>query len=660
MGEYTGLNMRSTGTTGGAAISGGMKSGGLATMSTGRSGVSGGMRSASFGPSLSPEARFGGSTSKFSSRGLASFNRGPSMFKDASPKSPSMFSINRGKEVKSSHARTSSLARQRSMFDKSRSGFSVPKEGRRNEFGVKVNMQNGREKKSSHARTQNLINSRPFFGVPRSLDSHTSKPSFPRSEFGVRLNINNGRENRSNKARTVGLIPQRHMFDVSRPVRSDPIEKHTQRPVTREIMRRSPDRPKTNPYARRSSERRLSVAQRTREVGFNPRVRAERVKSVSPFKDTVILWQAKDVSPRLKLEVASRTARTPEARRRVRVEMRAPKPTTEVRSGIKRKIEIRPIRKTEKAKVQPRIKLGRVVRVAPDVSPEIKQVIYADIKHAQKKTIRTIMQARNVSYQVALQEVVQQLSKKHEGKVKVKTLVKPEIQRVIQVEPKTQTKAGVKTEMQTQTEAENETEKQLTVLQKEAENKASGNKPPEKKKTEKKKFFLFFKKDPVAGVRRENRFEEAYKRRLKYSKPGQEITSWDVLKEAGNPDKLEMSEITRPWNKDYRYGNFLYAVKLGASIFTNPKDFLTFVKFANHRHAAVKLAAQEGDAKGGDAMEVYGSSLENVNAYVSDMNLTGKLSADAKTKKVIVIKDGREQVHYVEAGYDNASYPQAA
>ncbi len=86
-------------------------SAGIATgsVSVGR-GASGGMASRSIGSSLSPEARFGGPTSSFSSRGLGKYN-------EAFSKS---ININFGREAKPSFATSMSLRSSRSMFDLSR------------------------------------------------------------------------------------------------------------------------------------------------------------------------------------------------------------------------------------------------------------------------------------------------------------------------------------------------------------------------------------------------------------------------------------------------------------------------------------------------------------------------------------------------------------
>lgn len=565
------------------AISGGIRTGGVSAGMR----VSGG--TVRMGGLSSPEARFGGASSKFSSRGLSNFNRSPIGFKEIGGvrSSNSIVNINRGKEAKSKSARTPSLGRQRSMFDVSRpiqhSPVSMP-----SEFGVKVSLRNGREARPSKARTNSLLTPRPMFDMSR-------KP-VNMGEFGKRM--------------SVGKVDS-----VSR-------AKKVERPLInpfRNINRVASPRPEYR-----------TVAQRTQEVGFNPRVRSERVKRVSPFTDTVILWQRKDVSPRVKLEAAVRHAPKKETIAHVknlehvtvtprRVELGQPRKKEVVKGVPKARIETQTRRKTEKAKVPKRLKVGSIVRVSKDVSPEVRSLIYRDIKDAKVILIPAIMKARKVSYQEAAQEVTQTLAKKHEGKVHVDAnlLAKLKLQNL---------------------EEQEEDVKPATVAK---EKQKAPKKPVVTEEV------LYFKKDTVTNERRQNRFIEAYHKLLKYRKPEEgSVTSYDVVREAGDtPKPEEISELTRDQKVDYRYYNLMYTVKLFSGILTDPKDFLAILGVQINRFSAIKLSShREANAKGKDAMDVYGKALNKVGAYVGDLGEMGILTADTTTRRVTIRKGSSNQL----------------
>lgn len=119
-----------------------------------------------FGSSLSPEARFSGASSKFSSRSLSMFN------KDAISSAPkSIFNVTQGREAKPQFASSTSLRVGKSIVD-----------------------------------------------IARPISPTVPKFSGPRNEFGIKLNLNQAREVKSPAARVKALEPKRGMFDVSKPV----------------------------------------------------------------------------------------------------------------------------------------------------------------------------------------------------------------------------------------------------------------------------------------------------------------------------------------------------------------------------------------------------------------------------------------------------------
>lgn len=173
-----------------------MKAGSIGVSAGARRASGVGTASKSFGSSLSPEARLGGSNSMFSSRGLADSKPGKSMFNHSvitsSPKN-SIININQGRESRPKFATNNAVRSQKSIFDISR----------------------------------------PFA---------KEKPTFSsKNEFGVKLNINQAREIRPQIARTRSLEPKKSLFDISRPiVRVSPPEKKNDMVIARPLENTAP------------------------------------------------------------------------------------------------------------------------------------------------------------------------------------------------------------------------------------------------------------------------------------------------------------------------------------------------------------------------------------------------------------------------------------
>ncbi len=560
--------------------------GSVGTTSIGRSGSMTGARASgatlgvkSLGASISsPEARFSSGTPTFSSRGLSMFNR-----EAISKPSRSIVNPNFGKESKSSFARTKGLAPRPSLFDTSR-----------------------------------IVRSNPI-----------SRPS----EFSVRLNIKNGSERASKIARSVNLAPK-SIFDIKRPVHTFQAENRVSKPAQRTFeygKRITPARAEQvrmprfgeKPFGRidivkRTPDAHQTVARRTLEVGLNPKVRAERVKSISPFKDTIILWQRKDASPRIKREMLPRSTPLVEKDTQKVVEQII-KPSLNKETTPIQKQQREAVYKVFKARQEAKIKLkkervrklkrqrvGNMVRVLPETQPDTQKLIYANIREAQKVAVPAIMKARQVSYETALQEAVQVLAKKHEGKVKISTLPlqktesKPALESSIQNAPV----------IQTHGKPEQSKKSQPNIL---------NNQNAKGKALE-----FYFHQDKTANKNRVQVVLSTAAKLLRDKKEQhKEIIGKDVAKLIKDEGRLR-SEVVRKGSIDGTLDNFRNEVaKIGKvdklrnlqAVVTNIAEKFTGVKLSLKR-------AQNNSATKKDAQSVYKAALNGKEGYFQEYGAT--------------------------------------
>lgn len=566
------------------------------------------------------ERGFGGGNSAFSSRGLSMFNR-----EAISKPSSSIINPNFGKGAKSPHARIPGLASPKGMFDVSRPLRS----------------------------------------------SSVLKPA----EFGVRVNIKNGTERVSKTARSAAIAP-RGIFDVSRPARTSPIErslKSTPRqfefgkkitPARSEQVRS----PRLREIPLGKSENRAirydkarTVAVRTREVGLNPRVRAERVKSIFP-RETIILWSRQENTAK----ASEKTIVTTTVREQSRPQdtIRGVVSKTQEVKAIKRKKEMVLGVKKEKTLPKRKMRVGHMVSVMPHVSEDERLHIYADIKRAQNESVHIIRRARKVSYNEALMEATKALETRHKGKIVI-TPHEPQIvpDAVPQTQPEVKTQADSKTQTITLAQLNAESKHQLdTQARAQA---VSGEKTKPESKTEKKPQVieadslnssveakkLQFKKDEKANKGRVKRiFSAIEKIASKQGKTIEEMSGNDVVLEMGSfANPQELSELTRLQGFDYRWNKLIDSIK-NIRGFLTPKHAEQVIASHVEEYSAVKLAEENDPSAGAigqDAVEVYGAPLDGVRAHVEEENSSdGELSAHADTQRVLVLVNGRRQVIY--------------
>lgn len=604
-----------------------MKGTGLSTGSVGgaRVGIStAGVRGAAsvkIGGGSSLERGFGGGNSAFSSRGLSMFNR-----EAISKPSSSIINPNFGKGTKSSFARTPGFASSRNMFDMSRPVRANPV-SKPAEFGIKLNTKNGLERTSKTARSVNLA-PKGIFDTTRpirvnSSEGRVSKPITRTFEFGKRITPARSEQVRSPKLKEV------------------PLEKSENRPIRYE-------KPRT-------------VAARTREAGLNPRVRAERVKSISS-RETIILWSRQENIAKASEKAISSTTVREQIRPRDAIWGVVSK-TQEVKA-IKRKKEMVLGVKKEKTLKKRKRRVGHMVNVMPHVSEDERLHIYADIKRAQNETVHIIRRARKVSYNEALTEATKALETRHKGKIVI-TPHEPQIvpDAVPQTQPEVKTQADSKTQTITLAQLNAENQHQLGT-QARAQALPGEKTKPESKTGKKPQVIeagslnssveakkLQFKKDEKANKGRVKRiFSAIEKIASKQGKTIEEMSGNDVVLEMGSfANPQELSELTRMQGFDYRWNKLIDSIK-NIRGFLTPKHAEQVIASHVEEYSAVKLAEENDPSAGAigqDAVEVYGAPLDGVRAHVEEENSSdGELSANADTQRVLVLVNGRRQVIY--------------
>lgn len=529
------------------------------------------------GGSFSPEARLGGNTSAFSSRGLSMFNR-----EAISRPSDSIVNPSFGKSAKSPHARTPGLTSPRGMFDTFRPVRSNPI-SKPAELGVKLNTKNGLERTSKSARSVNLA---------------------PKSIFDIKRPVHNFRaENRTSKPFQVSFEFRKSIA----PAKAEQVKvtRISEKPVGRiDAFKYFPDRNRT-------------VAKRTLEAGLNPRIRGERVKSVSSFKDTIILWQRSDVSSRMRPDTARKTAPALERNTQKIVEqfskislnkeaMSTHKPQVEVVYKVfKAKQEAKAKLKKEKVQKIKRRKIGTVLSVMPDTQPDVKKLIYANIREAQKVAVPAIIKARQVSYEAALQEVVQIVAKKHEGQVRVKAI--PQVK--IEVKPMLETITQTMPAAQTLSKSEQKKKPEPNALKAQS---AKG-----------KGLEFYFQKDKLANKNRIEVVLANVSKLLKDKKEKKDIIGKDVAGMIKDEGHLR-SEVVRTGHMDGSLHGFRAEVARIGKIekLRNLKGILVNIAEKNTGIKLTLRKPQNSSATRKDAQDVYKASLNGKEGYFQEYGAT--------------------------------------
>jgi len=536
-----------------------------------------GAASMRIGGGSSIERGMSGGTSAFSSRGLSMFNR-----EAISKPSSSIINPNFGKGAKSPHARTPGLASPRGMFDVSRPVRARPV-SRPAEFGVKLNTKNGLERTSKTTRSINLA-PKGIFDITRpvrvnSSEGRVSKPAQRNFEFGKRITPARSEEARSPRLSEI------------------PLGKSENRAIHYDKTR--------------------TVAARTREAGLNPGIRSERVKSISPFKDTIILWQRKDASPRIRPETVKRPVRVVEKDTQKIVEQfrkislrkevfSVQKPQTEaVYKVFKAKQEVKIKLKKEKVQKIKRRKVGNIISVLPEVQDNLRDLIHANIHKAQNDTIPAIINARRVSYQEAMKEAVEILAKEYKGKVKIKTIpqVKPEVQPAL--ESNTQNASSPQVHVKPE-------------QSKKPEPNALKAQNPKGKGLE-----FYFQKDKTANKNRIEAVLATASKLLKDKKEKKEVIGKDVAGMIKDEGHLR-SEVVRVGSLDGSLDNFKNEVaKIGKiEEIRNLRDVVLSIA---EKFTGVKLSLRRSQNDGATkkhAQDVYKASLNGKEGYFQEYGAT--------------------------------------
>ena len=446
-----------------------------------------------------------------------------------------------------------------------------------------VNMQHGMESKSSFARSNSLDSKKSMFDVSNPVKnnpivpheiSSVGKPS--ESKNNSMIDINNGKHDKPFFKRPEEFGKVKSMLDVSRPI-------HTE---THDVLKPHLPEAKHMPV---STEKKPVETQR---------------EQVSPFKNTVVLWEAK-ATPSLKPETITQpsTQHLPHLQPKVHTEQKpdvkpqtAPKPITEVRT--KHVTEERPLKELVKLKTL--------------TSPATQTEVRTDIECAQS-LVPKIVETQKITTEEASEMVARILAKKHVGKVEVrvkeKTATKPE------VAPQPKTEAKVKKKLQSLG---------LKLQLKRKEEKEERHALPEHKRK-----VLYFEKDDVANDFRVLSVVAATEKVLFRQNPEQYPTGRQVVKEIERSFALNngISEVAKAYTKDGSYAEFLEEVAKVTHV-TKASKMKEIAEKITDRYTAVRLSFtkkhnKEADKK--DAELVYGQALENVEAFVAEDGTDGKL-----------------------------------
>jgi len=457
-----------------------------------------------------------------------------------------------------------------------------------------VNMSHGMEDKPSFARSNSLDSKKSMFDVSNPVKnnqivpheiSSVGKPS--ESKSNPMIDINNGKHDKPFFKRPEEFGKAKSMFDVSRPI-------HTE---THDVSK-----PFNEP-----SKHDSAVSPEKKQIEFqsatpNPEVTTR--EHVSPFKNTVVLWEAK-ATPSLKPETITQpsTQHLPHLQPKVHTEQKpdvkpqtAPKPITEVRT--KHVTEERPLKELVKLKTL--------------TSPATQTEVRTDIEYAQS-FVPKIVETQKITTEEASEMVARILAKKHVGKVEVRVKEKTATEPETASQPKTE--AAV--------------EKKLQSLGLKLQLKRKEEKEERQAQTKQKRKVLYFEKDDVANDFRVLSVVAATEKVLFRQNPEQYPTGRQVVKEIERSFALNngISEVAKAYTKDGSYAEFLEEVAKVTHV-TKASKMKEIAEKITDKYTAVRLSFSKKHNKGADKKDaelVYGQALENVEAFVAEDGTDGKL-----------------------------------
>lgn len=486
-----------------------------------------------------------------------------------------------------------------------------------------LNVGNGQEGRSKYATSSSLSKQRSMFDIQRSTGT-VGRESTPPQSFNPKLDINHGRNVNSKTARTASLAPQRGMFYMSKP-------------VVREWLSRTPSAPRAtearpnnvNHAVTPNTElRNKTVAERTRVVGLNPRNGAERVKTVDAFRGTIVLWQKGERVARLpqvpsvpramESRPSSILIDLPRGREikadHIRKPSLVPKP---------RMIDVsRPIVQVDTAKPQAEVRtsvknlITERVRVVPNSLAAIG--IKQDIQDVEKAV--AVMQA-----------VYPQLTELQAKRSLVGTLLEGYRRKAgVMVLPEAKTEPA--TDVNTQPEVKPDVKAQAAMLlkqktgQQEQALKMEAVKQEQKKKEElvgkkrTKKNVFYYERDERAINSRIDRAMHAFQFLSKYWDKNEPISGKDVVYQMGIMTDETKSEVKRPLSEDGSQEAVIRAIAMQKEI-ENATDFKAYVAKLAHAIPAVKLALQRRiglEASEKDAEVVFNGPLDQKIGYFEE------------------------------------------
>lgn len=291
-----------------------------------------------------------------------------------------------------------------------------------------------------------MVNKSSFYGLDKNkgmFDRSKSVREAPKLQFSSRVSRT---INTPKSIEFKSIAPKPGMIDISRAKSRTTREapKTTFISSKNERVKMTPVPVRTSPWNRENK----TVAMRTLEVGLNPRKSEQRVKSVDPFKNAVVLWQNGErrvssaphkTSMRVEAVASnlSKLTKVVEGQRKRAGEVRSAFERSQTRvvetgrqnnvqedtkSQTSREHHYRTQRvegvKNRPMKEKKARKISHMVKISSSVTPEKLAQIRHDLKDA-KKTVHAIVRARHVSHAEANRELAEELEKKYSKFVKV-------------------------------------------------------------------------------------------------------------------------------------------------------------------------------------------------------------------------------------------------
>lgn len=458
-------------------------------------------------------------------------------------------------------------------------------------------------------------------------------PHSPTPSHNPIVNMSHGMEVKPSFARSESLNSQKSMFDVSNPMKTNPIVPHETYSIGKpsegskspmiDIHHGKEEKPFFNrpqefgkpkpmivisrPVAEPIKQQE-HVSSEKNPVEFQkivPKPESSPQEHVSPFKNTVVLWEKAKAQPATTTSTGLKhepiTKAQPEFKSQPAVQ-----PEIKTKPYVKTLPEVRTKHITEASPLKELVKLKTLT------PPATQTEVRTDIEYAQS-LVPKIVETQKITTEEAHEMVARILAKKHVGKVetrvKEKTATKPE------VAPQPKTEAAVEQKLQSLG---------LKLQLKRKEEKEERQVLPEHKRK-----VLYFEKDDSANDFRVLSVVAATEKVLFRKNPEQYPTGKQVVKEIERSFNLNngISEVAKAYSKDGSYAQFLEEVAKVTHV-TKASKMKEIAEKITDRYTAVRLSFTKKHNKGADKRDaelVYGQALENVEAFVPEDGSDGKL-----------------------------------